>query len=117
MPRKEDFIRIRHMRDAANDALTILNGKTREDFEKEITLRLSVFHCIEIVGEAASRVSNETQEKYPSVPWRKIVNMRNRIIHVYFDINHDIVWKTAVEALPPLMATLNTILRDEGAGQ
>ena len=43
--------------------------------------------------------------------------MRNRIIHVYFDINHDIVWKTAVEALPPLMAALDVILHDEGAGQ
>lgn len=116
MPRKEDMIRVRHMREAANDARTIIKGKTRDDFDKELTLRLSLVRCIEIIGEAASRVSPETQGIFPTVPWRKIVNMRNRLIHAYFDINPDIVWKTAVEALPPLLVTLEEIIDKEGAG-
>ncbi len=110
MPRKDDATRIRHMYEYALDAMTIIKGRTRDDLEKEITVRLSLVHCIEIIGEAASKVSKAGQSAHPEIPWKKIINMRNRIAHVYFDINHDIVWQTTVEDIPPLLALLKAVL-------
>ncbi len=82
---KSDAIRLRHMLDAAQEA-------------------------IEIVGEAASRVSRECQERYSAIPWASIVAMRNRLIHAYFDIDLDRVWDTVLADLPPLVAELAKIV-------
>jgi uncharacterized protein with HEPN domain len=101
---------------ATGDALSISGGKTRGHLDAEITTRLSLVRCIEIIGEAAARVSPEGQAEFPAVPWKKIVNMRNRLIHAYYEINLDTVWNTVVEDLPPLMAALEEILREESAG-
>jgi uncharacterized protein with HEPN domain len=65
-------------------------------------LLLSLVKAIEILGEAASRVSEETRSEFCSIPWRDIIAMRNRLIHGYFDINLDIVWKTVTDELPHL---------------
>lgn len=65
---------------------------------------------IEIIGEAASRVSPACQAKYAGIPWPEIIGMRNRLIHAYFDINLDIVWRTITEELPPLVAELEKAL-------
>ncbi|MBI3581531.1 MAG: DUF86 domain-containing protein [Nitrospinae bacterium] len=113
MPRKEDVIRLRHMLAAAVDALSISKGKTRGDLDAEITTRLSLVRCIEIIGEAAARVSPEGQDEFPKVPWKKIVNMRNRLIHAYHEINLDTVWNTVTDDLPPLVSGLEEMLRDE----
>jgi uncharacterized protein with HEPN domain len=58
-------------------------------------------------------VSLETRESVPSIPWREIVAMRNRLIHAYFDIDHDVLWKAATEEIPTLSAALRTILPDD----
>lgn len=55
--------------------------------------------AIEVIGEAASRVSDETRAANPAIPWSAIVGMRNRLVHGYFDIDTEIVWKTATEEL------------------
>lgn len=66
---------------------------------------------IEILGEAAARVGEETRLAMTGVPWDEIVGMRNRLIHAYFDVNLDILWKTVLEDLPPLVSALKSILR------
>jgi uncharacterized protein with HEPN domain len=71
-------------------------------------------HCLEIIGEAANKVSSEFQKKNPQIPWLDMIGMRNRLIHVYFDVDLDIVWKTTKEELPALIATLEPILAKEG---
>lgn len=110
MQRKEDIIRLRHMLDAARDALSFTAGKARGDLDAGKMLCHSLVRCIEIIGEAASRVSLEGQAEFPRVPWKKIVNMRNRLVHAYYDINLDTVWNTVVEDLPPLVSELERIL-------
>jgi uncharacterized protein with HEPN domain len=62
-----------------------------------------VIRCIEIIGEAASRLSKEFRKAHPDVPWQYMIGMRNRIIHGYFDIDPDLVWKTASQELPALV--------------
>lgn len=72
---------------------------------------------IEIVGEAASKVSGPTRQEMPGVPWPEIVTMRHRLTHTYFDIDLDIVWNTATTDLPPLLELLTRWLETQGDGR
>jgi len=76
-------------------------------------LVLSLVKSIEIIGEAAANVTTTCREECPQIPWRDIVSMRNRLIHAYFDINLDILWKTVVEDLPPLIAELQKVIKKD----
>ena len=73
----DDATRLRHMRDAAAEAVRFAEGKTRADLDADRQLVLALVKCIEIVGEAASGVSAAMRERRPDVPWRAIVAMRN----------------------------------------
>ena len=65
---------------------------------------------IEIIGEAAAKVTKECREDLNRIPWANIIGMRNRLIHVYFDINLEILWKTVTEDIPGLIEELERIL-------
>ena len=108
--RRDDAIRLRHMLDAAQEAMSFARGKKREDLDRERMLVLSLLKDIEIVGEAASKVSENCRQEHPEIPWKDIVTMRNRLIHGYFDINLDVVWKTATEELPLLVQKLQRVI-------
>jgi uncharacterized protein with HEPN domain len=108
--RRDEEIRMRHMLDAAREALGFIRGRSRADLSQDRMLALAVVKEIEIVGEAALKVSSETRQAYPELPWEDIAGMRHRLIHAYFDINLDIVWRTLQEDLPSLIATLEGIV-------
>jgi uncharacterized protein with HEPN domain len=91
------------MLDAAKEAELFSRDKTRKSLDTDRELVLALVKCIEIVGEAAVRISNESREALPQIPWPNIIGMRNRLIHAYFDINLDVLWKTVIEDLPPLI--------------
>ncbi|MGC8724761.1 MAG: DUF86 domain-containing protein [Acidobacteriota bacterium] len=103
---REDEIRVRHMLDAAREALSFAAGKTRKDLDRDRVLVLALVKCIEIIGEAATKVGPETRTLYPGVPWPAVVTMRHRLIHAYYDMDVDRVWDTVTEDLPPLIAAL-----------
>ncbi len=98
------------MLDAAKEAIDLSSGKTRREIEKERLLNLGLVRLIEIVGEAAVRVSAEGQSEYRSIPWSQMIGMRNRLIHGYDNIDFDILFKTVTEDLPPLVAELERIV-------
>jgi uncharacterized protein with HEPN domain len=100
--RRDDLIRLRHILDAATEALRFARNRRREDLDHDRQLVWALIKAIEIIGEAASKVSQESQDLLTNIPWRNIVGMRNRLVHAYFDINLDILWKTVVEGLPPI---------------
>jgi uncharacterized protein with HEPN domain len=110
---KDDRIRLQHMLDAAREAGGFSEGQTRASLDSNRMLALSLVRDIEIIGEAASRISEEYQSAHPEVPWRNLVAMRNRLIHAYFDIDLDRVWDTVTEDVPPLIATLEALLASE----
>lgn len=85
--RKHDIIRLRHMLDAAKEAESFVLGKSRTALDTDRMLVLALVKDIEIIGEAASKASEETRLKCPEIPWPDIVNMRNRLIHAYFDVD------------------------------
>ncbi len=107
---KEDKIRLQHMLDAANEALSFVKGINLENLNKDRKLALSLVRLIEIIGEAASQISSETKESYNEIPWQSIVGMRNRLIHAYFDIDLNLVWGTVKDDLPSLISGINQIL-------
>lgn len=110
--RKDDEIRLRHMMDAAKEAFTFSRNHARSDLDSDRMLVHSLVRCIEIIGEAASQVTKETQRQLPDIPWPSMVAMRNRLIHAYFDIDLDRVWDTVIDDLPPLIAALDLLLSE-----
>ncbi len=110
---RADEIRLRHMLDAALEAVSFTRGRARADLETDRQLVLSLVKDIEIVGEAAVRITESGRTQTPEIPWQEIVAMRNRLVHAYFNINLDIVWQTVRQDLPVLIASLEEILRSE----
>lgn len=113
MTRHDDTIRMLHMLDHAREAAAMIQGKVRADLQRERMLELALVRLVEIIGEAASRVSVEGQAKYSSIPWAEIIGMRNRLIHGYEEIDPDILWNTIEHDLPPLIAELEKILEPQ----
>ena len=87
-----DDIRLRHMIDSSEEAIEFAAGKTRKDLDNDRKLLLAIVKSIEIIGEAASKVSEACKAENSNIPWRDIIGMRNRLSHGYFDINLDMVW-------------------------
>jgi uncharacterized protein with HEPN domain len=111
MPHEQDVIRLQHMLDSSLEAMTFVAGKTRGDLEGNRQLQLAVVRCIEIIGEAAARISPEFRAEHAHIPWQRIIGTRNRLVHAYFDINLTLIWRTATEELPDLAAQLESLLR------
>ena len=107
---REDEIRLRHMLDAAKEAVEFSAGRTREELDQDRMLVLALVKSIEIVGEAATKVSPEARSLLPSIPWPAVVTMRHRLIHAYYDMDLDRVWETITEDLPPLILALEKAL-------
>jgi uncharacterized protein with HEPN domain len=107
---KPDIVRLQHMVDAANEALSFIADKSKSELEGDRTLALALVKSIEIFGEAASKVSREVRSQSSEIPWADIIAMRNRLIHSYFDVNLDIVWQTVTEELPLVVTQIQKLL-------
>jgi len=108
-----DSIRIQHILDALEESFLFAKGKSREDLNNDRILVLSLIKEIEIIGEAASKISVELKTKYSEIPWVDIIGMRNKLIHGYFEVNLDILWNTIKKDLPKLQKQLQTIIKNE----
>jgi uncharacterized protein with HEPN domain len=106
----DDLTRLRHMRDAATEAIRFISGRTRADLNRDRMLTLALVKDIEIVGEAAGRISADCRTRYPAIPWMQMIGMRNRLTHAYFEIDLDIVWEVVSHDLPPLIIELEKII-------
>jgi uncharacterized protein with HEPN domain len=110
---KDDTIRLRHMLDAAIEAESFIKDKIRSDLSNDRKLELALVKCVEIIGEAANSISKEFKNNSSQIPWPEIIGMRNRLIHAYFEINLDILWKTLTDDLPPLIDEIKKIIPSE----
>jgi uncharacterized protein with HEPN domain len=106
----DDVVRLRHMIEAGRVLAQMIEGRQRVDLDVDLTLSFAVVRAIEIFGEAASRLSEDTRRAAPNIPWAAIVGMRNRLAHAYFDINKDIVWVAASREIPELLPLLSPLL-------
>lgn len=99
--------------EAARLLQTFVAGIDWNSFENDLMRRAAVMRQLEIMGEAARRLSEETRLEIPEIPWRQIISMRNRLIHGYDDVDLVIVWETIQNDLPPLIARLEKVVPAE----
>ena len=108
---KADSVRLLHIREAANEAIDFATEQTVEMLEQDRMRALALTRCLEIIGEAAVSVSTEYKTAHPEIPWKVMAAMRNRLIHAYFRVDLKIVLDTVQIDLPPLIVTLEALLR------
>lgn len=106
---EKDKIRIGHIIFAAEEAIDMPGNKSLDEFENNRMLVLSLIKEIEIIGEAAAKISKQTKAKYSHIPWEDIVGMRNYLIHVYFDVDYKMIWDTVKYDLPTLLEEVKKI--------
>lgn len=108
--RLDDYLS--HMRQAARDACSFVEGLDKDDFDTDKRTQQAVIMNLIIIGEAVTKLMDghiQFVNENPQIPWRNMRGMRNRIAHGYFDINLDIVWETVQTALPELLEQLLTV--------
>ena len=98
-----DKLYVQHIVEAIKKIRQYTKGITVEDFKKDALIQDGVVRQLEIIGEAARVMSEATKKKYPDIPWYNISGMRNRLIHEYFQVDIDAVWKTVIEDLQVLL--------------
>lgn len=106
MPPDRDRVRLLHMLDHAREAIQLVEGRTREDLGADRLLSLALVRLLEIVGEAAAKVSPEGRARHPAIPWSEIVSLRNRLIHGYDSVDMDVLWRIIEDDLPTLVRDL-----------
>ena len=111
--RRDDAAYLLDMLVATRDAVNLADGLAYDSYLGDRRHQLAILKAVEIVGEAASRVSAETRELHPDIPWREIVGMRNRLVHAYFDIDLQVVWDPVQDDLPDLISRLEPLLPPE----
>lgn len=113
MSQHDPLVALRHMLDHALEAVQLARGRSRTDLDTDRILQLALTRLVEIVGEAASRVSVELQGRHPGLPWREAIGARNRLIHGYDFVDLDILWEIAAADLPKLIPQIEQVLKLE----
>ena len=105
-----DRVRLQHLLDALTEATALAQSRTRTDLDADHVLCLALTRLLEIIGEAARGLTEHTRHNHPEVPWAKMIGMRDRLVHGYYDINLDIVWQTVTTDLPTVKPFIQAIL-------
>ena len=112
MSQREDTVLLRDMLEHARLARQAVQGKQREDLDRDRVLLAALERFIEIIGEAANQLSADGRHSRPDIPWRQIIAMRNRLIHGYPSVDEDIIWKVVQNNIPDLIAKLERELSE-----
>lgn len=101
------------MLDHSQEAIALARGNNRSDLDGNRLLNLALVRLMEIIGEAASRVSREDQNRFSGIPWPEIISLRNRLIHGYDMVDMDVLWQIVTKDLPDLVVQVNKALMIE----
>jgi len=91
-------------------AVAKVRGLPRAAYDADENLRLALIHLVQVVGEAARKVSSEFTEAHPEVPWENIIGMRHKLVHDYLGVDEDIVWQVVTVDLPRLVRSLEPLV-------
>lgn len=106
----DDRAFLMHIRDALREVQEFIEGESYERFLENRMVQNAVMRSFEVVGEAAWRVSPEFRGAHPEVPWRLMSDFRNKLIHDYFGLDLEVIWKTATEDAPVLLAQVEGLI-------
>ncbi len=95
---------------AAKDALGFAAGMNEAEFAASRLHQNAVIRSLEVIGEAAGKISADFRDKHPKIQWREITGMRHRLIHGYAEVRFDVVWSVVQDSLPPLLAAISPLL-------
>ncbi|HMF19044.1 MAG TPA: HepT-like ribonuclease domain-containing protein [Gemmataceae bacterium] len=99
------------MLESAEKALQLVKGKKQTEFLQDEILQLALSRLVEIIGEAASRVTKVTRDRQQKIPWRDIIATRHRMVHDYYLVNVEVLWEIVKHDLRPLVNNLKQILQ------
>jgi len=109
----DDTVYVGHMLDMTRRAVKAIKDKSRDKYDEDDILRMGLTHLVQVIGEAARKVSPTFQGEHPEIPWRRIIGMRHRIVHDYMRVDEDILWQVVTKDLPELLPLLEQILPGE----
>jgi len=101
---------LRDILDAVRHAQRFVQGMDFETFLSDDRTSFAVVRALEIVGEAAKKIPSGVREEYPAIPWREMAGVRDKLIHDYFGVDLQVVWRTVIEDLPPLETVLDHVI-------
>jgi uncharacterized protein with HEPN domain len=107
-----DRFRLELMLEACDKLAELISETDREKYQLDYKVYTSVIKTIEMIGESASRISKDIQLLHPEIPWKNLVAVRNRLTHVYWDIDFDIVWNVATVQMPIVRQSIVSVLED-----
>jgi uncharacterized protein with HEPN domain len=103
---KSDKVYLSHIKDAIKDIETFTARINKKEFRESKLIQSAVIRQIEIIGEATKNLSNAIKSKYGDIPWKDIAGMRDMLIHEYFGVDLEAVWRTVTEDIPKLKKQL-----------
>ena len=107
-----DFEYLTDIKNAATEALEFVEGMNSKDFSEDRKTLAAVVQKIAVIGEAANRIPDRIRRLAPVLPWQDVVDMRNKLIHDYYEIRTETVWLTVEQDLPPLITSISRVLAD-----
>jgi len=107
---EKDNLRLYHILEAVDAVKSFIVGISKGTFDSDYEKQSAIIRQFEIIGEAASHLSPEFKKRHKDIDWSKVVGMRHKMIHDYFEVDKDIVWFTAVQDLPILKKQIKKIL-------
>ncbi len=111
MSRHDDSVRLSHVLDAARRAVALTSGRTREQVAGDEVVQLALARLLEILGEAAGKVTPAFRAAHPELPWSEMTGLRNRLVHAYFDVDLDVLLDVVEKDLPALIERIEALAR------
>ncbi len=113
MTQHDDILYLGHMYESSLNVLAFAEAKSLEDLESDQVVQYAIVHALQIIGEAARRVTEETKKSIPGIEWKLIIAMRHKIVHDYFEVDIDVVWDTIKNGVPNLIQELAKFVQIE----
>jgi len=103
------------IQEASQNISQFISGMTWDEFAQDQKTIYAMVRAFEIIGEAAKKVPLSVRKRHAKVPWKQMAGMRDKLIHEYFGVNYEVLWKTAQEDIPPMHQLVAIVLKEESS--